>query len=573
MLQIASGKLFSREAGQRNELRGVFYTNLQSHRGNTIETKAGRIYSTTDIGGIQAFVYEITELLEDDLQVGGVVSHTVSPYLEDFAMVASFAMNATCAPELDSVRRLTSNSSGPLVTTRIPHKGLIKRVFDNEIWCREEDEENLVKFVDQLIGLKRRSFLAAMQSMRTYVAGVRRLTEDHETAYTLLVASMESLAQGFDGHRPVWEDYEQSQRQRIDRALEAADEGTAKAVRQAILENEHTAIGRRFREFASSHLKPSFFREEVAEAQLESPVGRADLEAALPQVYGLRSGYLHSLEKLPALLTLPLPEREVAHIGGRIFLTFQGLSRLARHVITTFIERQPKVDHEYYDYNEERFGIVRVPTAPQYWIGSVEGLVDSQGRKRLEGFLQQVANPFQGDDGPGVTDLKELLSTVENRFPEIASVNFRPFLTLYILYNRLVFGDQPMENFERIQEKYTSEFEGPSLESALIHLLTCNTPTWTLDQHRDVHDRYLSLKGRPSSLKVPNLLEAGLTLQLAERYRAAGQMETARELVSASVDNYPGHSELRSFEQEFDPGQSIDWQSLIFPHQTEKSEC
>ena len=468
---------------------------MQSHRGNTIETKAGRIFSTTDIGGVQGFVYEITELIEDDPQVGGLVSHTVTPYVEDFATVASFAMNVTCAPSIDLVRRLTEDGSSPL--TRSPHKGMVKRTFDGEVWFREEDEENLVKFVDQLMGLKRKSFLAAMQSIRTYVAGIRRLTEDYETAYTLLVASIESLAQGFYGHRPVWEDYEQSRRLRIDSALGHADEETAEAVRQAILENEHTAISRRFREFTMDHLKPSFFREEVSEAKLENPVGRADLQAALPRVYALRSGYLHSLEKLPKLLTLPLADREAAFMEGRIYLTFQGLSRLARHVITTFIERQPKVDHEEYDYSEERLGIITLPTAPQYWIGSVEGLEDSSGRRRLEGFLEQIANPLQGDEGPAVTDIRGVLSKVESRFPNMASANFRPFLTLYILFNRVVLNDEPMENFEKIQERYASTFEGPSLESALIHLLTGDTPAWNLDQHREVHDAHISGKGRP----------------------------------------------------------------------------
>ena len=338
-----------------------------------------------------------------------------------------------------------------------------------------------------------------MQSIRTYVAGIRRLTEDYETAYTLLVASIESLAQGFDGHRPVWEDYEQSRRLRIDSALALSDEETAEAVRQAILENEHTAISRRFREFTMDHLKPSFFREEVSEAKLENPVGRADLQAALPRVYALRSGYLHSLEKLPKLLTLPLADREAAFMEGRIYLTFQGLSRLARHVITTFIERQPKVDHEEYDYSEERLGIITLPTAPQYWIGSVEGLEDSSGRRRLEGFLEQIANPLQGDEGPAVTDIRGVLSKIESRFPNMATVNSRPFLTLYMLFNRVVLNDEPMENFENIQERYASTFEGPSLESALIHLLTGDTPAWNLDQHREVHDAHISGKGRPST--------------------------------------------------------------------------
>ena len=570
MLQIASGKLFKRQPRETNELRGVFYANLQSHRGNSVETKAGQIYSTTDIGGVQAFVYEITELIEDDPRVSGLVSHTVRPYLEDFATVASFAMNATCIPDFDSVRRLTQNT--PSLLIRTPHKQFVKRVFDDEIWCQEEDEENLVNFVDQLIGLKRKSFLAVMQSIRTYVAGVRRLTESYETAYTLLVASIESLAQGFDGHTATWQDYQQSRRQRIDRALKYADRETAEAVRQAILENEYTAIGRRFREFALDHLQPSFFREEAAKAKVDSPVGKADIRAALPQVYDLRSRYLHGLEKLPTQLTLPLSDMEAAYIGGRTFLTFQGLSRLARHVITTFIERQPKVDHEEYDYNEERLGIVRLPTAPQYWIGSVEGLEDSSGRRRLEGFLEQIANPLQGDDGPAVTDLVAVLSKLESRLPNMASANSRPFLTLYILFNRLVLDDKPMENFQAIQERHSSEFEGPSLESALIHLLTCNMPTWDLHQHQEVHDAHISRKGRLSSLKIPDLLEAGLTLQLAERYRAAGLVEAARKLVSVSVDNYPGHGDLRSFEQGFDPTQSINWQGLIFPRQVVESK-
>ena len=278
------------------------------------------------------------------------------------------------------------------------------------------------------------------------------------------------------------------------------------------------------------------------------------------------------MEKLPRLPTLPLSDSEAAYFEGRIYLTFQGLSRLARHVITTFIERQPKVNHEDYDYNEERLGIITLPTAPQYWIGSVEGLVDSSGRRRLEGFLEQVANPLQGDEGPAVTDIRGVLSEIESRLPNMASVNFRPFLTLCMLFNRVVLKDEPMENFGKIQERYASKLEGPSLESALIHLLTGITPTWDLDQHREVHDARISGKGRHGNLKVPMVLETGLTLQLAERYRAAGEVEAARSLVSMSVDNFPGNDDLRRLEQEFDESQRIDWQEFISHLQTDETE-
>ena len=171
-----------------------------------------------------------------------------------------------------------------------------------------------------------------MKAIHTYVTGLHRITEDFETAYTLLVASIESLTQGFDGYRAEWTDYDEQKRNRVDQALANADEVTAERVRNAILENEHIALTRRFCSFALEHVGPSFFREEAAD--LPHPMGRSELRAALPRAYGLRSSYLHNLEKLPPLLTIPNAHHEVARMEGQILPTFQGLARLARHVIT-----------------------------------------------------------------------------------------------------------------------------------------------------------------------------------------------------------------------------------------------
>ena len=50
MLQIASGKLFAKEPAQRNELRGVLYTNLQLYGREPIETAAGWLLPTSGLG-------------------------------------------------------------------------------------------------------------------------------------------------------------------------------------------------------------------------------------------------------------------------------------------------------------------------------------------------------------------------------------------------------------------------------------------------------------------------------------------------------------------------------------------
>ena len=560
MLQIASGKLFAGNPQRQNELRGVLYTNLMSYGSDPIDTAAGRLLATDIRQGIQSLVYEMTQFMEDPETPGGWVSAGITPYLSEFAAIVSFALNITCTPNQDLALRLTNGRPGDLVN--VPPKQLVLRVFDPLVALREEDRPKLVDFVQELIGLKRRTFLEAMKAIHTYVTGLHRITDDFEIAYTLLVASIESLAHGFDGYRAEWTDYDEPKRKRVDQALANADEVTAERVRNAILENEHIALTRRFCNFALEHVGPSFFREEAAD--LPNPMGRSELWAALPRAYGLRSRYLHNLEKLPPLLTLPHAHHEVARIEGQILLTFQGLARLARHVITQFIEKQEKVEREPYDYRGERFGILQAPMAAQYWIGKTEGITAASGRQRFEGFLGQLAGQLQKDTERPITDLRDMLTEVESMLPKMTLVERRLFLALYFSFNHLGFRDLPMENYSNIHGKYWCELEGASVESAVVQLLMGTTPSWPLEKHQEIHDTHFSGIGRRNNLTLPAAFEVGMSLALAERYRTAGQVTQARTLISTAVENCPRFAGLRQLEKEFDSQKPIDWRTTVF---------
>jgi hypothetical protein len=206
---------------------------------------------------------------------------------------------------------------------------------------------------------------------------MHRVKDDLELAYTLLVASIESLAQDFDPHKARWSDYEQSKRQRIDKALAGAAEVTANRVRTAILEGEHLALARRFREFVLAHLSDAEYRE----GGRNGPLGKLDLRDALKEAYGLRSRYVHSLRDLPHLLDTDLSYSESIRGEHATYLTLEGLSRIARKVICEFVTRQPKCEAEEYDYRLERYGIVSAELAPQYWIWNPDSLVKGQCRK------------------------------------------------------------------------------------------------------------------------------------------------------------------------------------------------
>lgn len=565
MLQIASGRLFREKPGRRNELRGVLYTNLRMYD-RTLETAAGRLLSASNLSDSKTLVYELTEFIEDVPGTGALVSRGIDPYLSDFAAVLSFALNVTCTPDHDLTFRLLSGRPSPSV--QFPPSKMVARVFDDMVWCQPADEVHLFETIGQLISLERRSFLAAMRAIRSYVTGLHRLADDHELAYTLLVVSIEALAQDFDNFQSQWADYDQRKRIAIDQALDGGDEDLAERVRQALLATEHVALGRRFREFALDHLEPSYFRQEAQ--GLTNPAGRTDLEVALRQAYNLRSGYIHELVELPAILKMPGFE-DTTSLDRQVKLTFQGLARLARHVIATFIQKRPKVYREQYDYRLEQPGVARIELEPRYWVGRADNLHHNAGRRRLEGFLIQATACLLEEQGASVTNLQEMLAEIERMLPQMSTHQRRPFVALYILYSSMV-RDGRMDNYDLIVERYGHELEDPSVEAMLTLLLLEHIPDWNLAEHQEVHDAYFREKHHRNGLRAPPALEASLCLALAERYRLAGNVIQARDLIICAVDNHPGHAPLWDLEQSFDPNETVSWRNVIAPPSAEEAD-
>ena len=510
-------------------------------------------------------VYEITELIEDEPQAGALVSHGAEPYLNDFGIVVSFALHVICTPDQEAFRRLAGGLGGSLAAAR--PRDLVSKVFDEQIWCGDEQAEELVRFTEALIGLKRKAFLASMRSMKTYVTALHRLGDDPELAYMLFVASIESLAEGFSDDQPDWSDYPEDKRVKLDRALKDADHDTARRVRSALLEMEHLSISRRFRTLALEHLTPAYFREDAIGRP--NPVGRSDLLEALKRCYELRSRYVHRLRELPDLLSMGFTRGDTVFIQDEEMLTFEGLSRLTRQTIKEFIQRQPKVDKEVYDYQPERAGIVLAPIAPQYWIGNAENFRADSVRRRLEGFLSQLPAVISEGTGSAVTDMSDVLVKIERLLPNMNDEERRAALVLHRVFNRLVLGkDSSAEEPARVRQ-HSELLEGPSIEAMLLYLLLGAVPEWALDEHRTVHDDFLRKQGKKKCLKIPRLFRSCLSLVLAERYRQAGDSGQARNLISVAVENDPGRAELHQLETDFDPHASIPWrvsQILVLSH-------
>ncbi|WP_127472536.1 tetratricopeptide repeat protein [Acinetobacter colistiniresistens] len=547
MLQIGTGKLFTREVEYRNNLKGIIYTNLRLMRDDKIETAGGSLIATENFRESNVLIYELEELIEACGEEPGVLaSHGIASFILDFSSILSFALNCTASPSYALTERLLSDEIG--VTTHSRPNKVVKQTFDKTIYCHEDHKQFLIHFTRQLIGLERKNYLGVMSAINTYVTGMQRIADDFELAYTLLVASIESLAQDFDGHKTIWLDYEQNKRKAIDEALSDVSDDSAERVRNAILQNEHTSLGKRFREFAIQHITPSFYREEADQAI--NPLTCFDLHTTLSNAYLARSKYIHNLKKLPKPLDRDTGYTETCRIENKTWLTLQGLSRLARHVIIQFVMRQPTVEREPYNYSLERSNVMQVRLAPQYWIGTVN-FNQGSGVVRLEGFLSQFANILEKSQNEFLPNLTDLLTELPSNIDSLKKADKQAFIALYIIYNFILEKSQRLDNAEEFIKKYESQILSPNPSALITNLILGLTPNWNLEDHHDCLMKYFKERDNKMSFRCSQLFESGMLLQLAERYREAGDVDKAIELIEKAVENYPNHTCLRQFEIEF----------------------
>ncbi len=563
MLQISSGKLYQNGIGRENVLTGVIYTNLRIIPEKRIETAAGSIFPTSHLNNSLSLIYEFTEKMER--HKGGLVSHGIEPYISDFSAILSFALNCIATPDHDLTNRLKSSQRG--LSTPAPPNNIVNRFFDSQIVLKPNEESHLVRFIEHLIGLKREHYLGVMRAIRTYVTGMHRIADDLELAYTLIVASIESMAQDFDDHDSTWDDLDPKKRKLLDKALKETEISTVEKVRAAILEIEHTSISKRFKTFATQNISESFFREEAE--GLNNPIARSDLSHGLKQAYIARSKYIHNLQELPKLLTIGDLTSETVRIDNQTWFSLQGISRLARHVITAFVFKQPTVEREVYDYSLERSGIVVAPMAPQYWIGNVDNINIDSGAKKLKGFLEQYSQHFLNPKDSTNTDLRPVLNKIESLLHQMKKRERLPFITLYCLFNGLRSEEDRMKGYRDIERRFIGELKAPSPESLIYHLLIDQIPDWELPVHRKSILDYFKARDHHGKIRIPRLFEAGIILTVAERYRLEGHYEDAKEHVSFALENYPENIALRKFEEKYiiDNTIKIVWREILLPNE------
>ncbi|MGC5225447.1 hypothetical protein ACPW96_23020 [Micromonospora sp. DT81.3] len=128
----------------------------------------------------------------------------------------------------------------------------------------EVDVKSELERVSGLLrGLPGESAVAVGAAIELHYAATLLHASDVNTAYTLVVAGIETLAAHFNSQVPIWADF--SARERFDSVFDALglDDAQAGRLRDEILEGQHLRLQHRFISFVVDGLPASFWDTEV----------------------------------------------------------------------------------------------------------------------------------------------------------------------------------------------------------------------------------------------------------------------------------------------------------------------
>jgi hypothetical protein len=380
-------------------------------------------------------------------------------------------------------------------------------------------------------------------------------------AYSLLVTSIEALAQSAQVPDATWADYDSRKRKPINAILESVPDDVGERLKAAILESEHVAIARRFREFIKFRIRPAFYRAEAV-GRL-NPVTQQDLELLLKDAYAIRSSYVHRLEGLKGLAADPFGHSEVLYSDEKPTLTFAGLARLVRHVIFTFVEEEAKVERETHDWFSDLPNVIRLRVSPTHWLWNPDGYNGATATLWLEAFLNELSGALVSPSSR-VSDLSRVLEKIETMdMDRMKNTERHVVLTLYHLATRHAGFQRPAN--AHLFQKIEREMETLTIEGITACLLEESEFTWDLEKIEALHAEYFRTRWNKSSLRIGRLLESIFTLRLADMHRTRGSGDNARQLISFAVENAPGDSTLLSLEEAhtFSPLSPIDAYLLV----------
>jgi hypothetical protein len=542
MLQIISGKFFESNERIIHNGKGILFSNYSWI--NHIETCVATLEPVDTYASVCSYVVSYVNQIEKEKPPHKNVLIRIgdSEIVEQFMLICSFSLNAFFHQERNIVSIACRDQRLSSSDYYIPSQ-FVPRIFSRQLNGKSEEVEQFKNFVKSVIDLKRDTYNSIMNSLRSFYNALQVLGNNIDLAYSLLIYTLEALAQRTDEYNAVWEDYPPEVKDDIDKILVSLDGNVASNIREILLKNSNIKSLTRFLNFVHNNINDQFFISEAPEGF--HTVRKSEFDRALRNAYKLRSKFAHTLQPIQALLKHPQTANgDVIRFSNEIYLSIAGLVRVARHVIKNFVEKQDKVTFEKYDWRSNLPGILQIELAPQYWIWKHEGFKTQHITKILSGFLSQLESVIM--NSAPLTDIRELLNKFEPLMGQASYVHQLQMLTMYILYNSLVADENKCKNHIRFIDKYKNVLEQCTIESMITFLILGQPMMWSAEICAKCWIEYNRTIHRKANINIPQIICIALMVEVASLFLSEKNETKYKEWMQNALLEASGKNKLQN---------------------------
>jgi hypothetical protein len=285
----------------------------------------------------------------------------------------------------------------------------------------------------------------------------------------------------------------------------------------------------------------------------------ADFERALKLAYDVRSRNVHVLEDLPAE-TWALAEKAdtVSPPELGIVFSLEGLLRLARHVVKSYVNRAPASVDVDFNWRASLPNQIRVQWAPQYWLWNADAFHHKSVDRYFSGFVGHLMEAL-AKRGDGVTDMDTVLERIEELVPGTAEGAAKNMMVaIYALWHRVLVPDNHRPGAPDFLAKYEGLLSQPEMPSFVVGLLTHEMPEWTVEQWRQLATARRAQRSEALHLELPSTVDAALQIMAAMKMQEGGNVDQAQAFAGFAIEEVPGNESLIEWEAQLLAGETSE---------------
>ncbi len=554
MLQIVSGKFFNESINTKEVIdKDIFYSNIKIF--GKVETELWTLESINITHGVSSYLLTLNGKYFED------TSRVYYPEASNqFRLLTAFWFKAIFEHDKSNVEMLCRKMPQNPNDNQIPST-ILPEYFSLE---KVSGFDNYKNFITKVVNLSREEYNAIISSIDLFFQSLNAMNYNLELAFSLMIFSIESLAQKFDGFEENWDDYNNQVKLELDKLVKVycvSDEDYDN-LKQILLKNDHQKATKRFISFCMDYVGDDFFTVEAIDSK--TPLKKSDLKHVLRNCYSIRSQYVHSLKKIEkhSYLVSIMDSKETLGNEDDIFLTFTGLTRLVHHILKNFIFSCEECGFEYINFTEEIPDRVNMTFAPQNWITKEEGFKAEDIFIYYHYFLNLIPYLEKED----YLEFKNLMYKIEELLKKGIKKRYKSAnLIFYYLCNRL-YGDEGItENFIQNCEKYdmSKVLSKLSIETLICKLVLKDNIDWELWEVIDCYQNYLKNKFRKNALNLGDLYEILILIVICKSFYANESYSEFNEWMEKLILELPAKVDCQKYVQDcIDENKDINFEEF-----------